>query len=140
LIVGIGLDLVAIERIARLVDQHGSRFVSKVYTAREEEACHRQNHSAEPWAARFAAKEAVMKALGTGWRQGVKFREIEVLPDPAGKPEIILHGRTAEVAAARGCTRAFVSLTHEAGLAAAVVVLEGDGPGAEPHWPLNLPA
>ena len=130
MIVGIGTDIVVISRIERLVERYGPRFLNKVYTEREQEISSRRGNAAEAWAARFAGKEAVMKALGTGWTGGVKFREIEILPDPRGKPEITLHGRTAEVAAERGATRSHISLSHDQDFAVAFAILETDGPSA----------
>jgi holo-[acyl-carrier protein] synthase len=125
MIIGIGTDLTVIARIEHLVARHGDRFLLRVFTPYEREECsRRQAGYAEALAARFAAKEAVMKALGTGYRQGVKFQEIEVFHHRSGKPDLRLSGVTAAYAAGLGVEGMFVSLTHDGGLALAVVVLE----------------
>lgn len=124
MIIGIGTDLVVVERIQRLAEKYGDRFLWRVFTAREREECYRRQRWAEALAARFAAKEAVMKALGTGYRQGVKYQEIEVFHHPTGKPDLRLSGTTAGHAASLGVETMHVTLTHDGGLAIAVVVFE----------------
>ena len=130
MIIGIGTDLAVIARIQRLAEKYEDRFLRRVFTAHEREECFRRQQWAEALAARFAAKEALMKALGTGYRQGVKYQEIEVFHHPSGKPELRLQGVTADYAARLGVTSMHVTLTHDGGLALAVVVLEG-APGEE---------
>ena len=130
MILGIGTDLTVTERIARLVERHGDRFLLRVFTPREREECFRWRQTwAAALAARFAAKESVMKALGTGYRQGVKFQDIEVFHHPSGKPDVRLSGATAEHARRLGVESMFVSLTHDGGLAVAMVIFEGTPPG-----------
>ena len=131
MIVGSGIDLVEIARIQHSVDRYGQRFLDRVYTESEQAYCLRKKNSAESLAARFAAKEAAAKALGTGISHGVSWREIEVVRAPSGEPSLLFHGRAAQVAALRGVRHTALSLTHSAGLAAASVVLE-DGPEAVP--------
>jgi holo-[acyl-carrier protein] synthase len=126
MIVGTGIDLVEIERIRRSVERFGERFLDRVYTAAEKAYCLRKRNSAESLAARFAAKEAAAKALGTGINHGVTWLEIEVVREPGGRPTIAFHGRAREFAARLGAKSAALSLTHTASLAAASVVLEGD--------------
>jgi holo-[acyl-carrier protein] synthase len=116
-----GTDLISIERVAAAVQRHGDRFLRRVYTEDELTAC---GGRAESLAARWAAKEAVAKALGTGIG-GVTWREIEVLQDECGCPRVLLRGAAAEIAGARGLTDWSISLTHEAGLALAFVVTMG---------------
>jgi len=128
-IVGLGVDLVDVLRIERLVHQYEERFTARVFTPRERELCARRG-SAEDWAARFAAKEAAMKALGTGWTQGVRFLDIELLPTESGKPELVFHGLSRDRASQLGCAQAHVSVTHERCYAVAVVVLEGTPPAS----------
>ena len=124
MIVGSGIDLVEIGRIRHSMDRYGSRFLDRVYTGAEQAYCLRKRNSAESFAARFAAKEAGAKALGTGIRNGVSWLEIEVVREAGGRPAIQFHGRAAQVAARLGVARAALSITHTADLAMASVVLE----------------
>ena len=114
----VGVDAIEIGRVAAAIERFGSRFLERVYTAREIDYCRGR---VPELAARFAAKEAVSKALGTGIR-GIVWREMEVLPDRRGKPLVHLHGRAAGRAAELGLTAFAVSLTHSRELAIAVVV------------------
>jgi len=124
MIVGTGIDLVEIERIGHSVDRYGERFLNRVYTQAEQAYCMRKRYSAESFAARFAAKEAGAKALGTGISKGVNWLEIEVTREPGGRPGLRFHGRAAEIASRMGVVRAALSLTHTNELAMASVVLE----------------
>jgi holo-[acyl-carrier protein] synthase len=125
MIVGSGIDMVEIERIAHAIERYGQRFLDRVFTAREQAYCQRKKRqSAESYAARFAAKEAGAKALGTGISHGVAWREIEVGREPSGKPTLLFHGRAAQRAQWLGVRRAAISLTHTRQLAAANVLLE----------------
>jgi holo-[acyl-carrier protein] synthase len=126
MIVGSGIDLTEIERIQKSVDRYGARFLDRVFTGAEQVYCLRKRKAAESLAARFAAKEAAAKALGTGISRGVNWLEIEVVREPGGRPSLRFHGRAAQVAAQLGVTRAALSLTHTDGLAMASVVLEDD--------------
>jgi holo-[acyl-carrier protein] synthase len=125
MIIGSGIDLVEIGRIQQSVDRYGQRFLDRVYTAAEQAYCLRKKKAGESLAARFAAKEAGAKALGTGISYGVNWLEIEVVREPSGRPAIRYHGRAAEIAARLGVTHAVLSITHTAELAMASVVLEG---------------
>ena len=120
----VGIDLVQIDRIGRLIELHGSRFLDRVYTADEQTYCKSKQASVESLAARFAAKEAVMKCLGTGWGSGVTFSQIEVQRNEAGKLSVVLEGRAAEIAADLSIARIHISLSHDAGLAIAMTVAE----------------
>jgi holo-[acyl-carrier protein] synthase len=125
LILGTGIDMVEIERVARSVERYGNRFLERVYTAAEIAYCQRKRrNAAESFAARFAAKEAAAKALGTGIGFGVTWREMEVGREPAGRPLLLLHGRAAEIAAARGVRNCSLSITHTATQSMALVILE----------------
>lgn len=124
MIIGSGIDLTEVARIQRTVERHGVRFLDRVFTAAEQAYCLPRRSSAESLAARFAAKEAAAKALGTGISRGVTWSEIEVVREPGGKPSLRFHGRAAEIAARMGVARAALSLTHTADLAIASVVLE----------------
>jgi holo-[acyl-carrier protein] synthase len=125
MIVGSGIDLVEIGRIEQSVKRYGERFLNRVYTAAEQAYCMRKRMAAESLAARFAAKEAAAKALGTGISSGVNWLEIEVVRQPGGRPGVQFHGRAAQIAARLGVVRAALSLTHTNDLAMASVVLEG---------------
>lgn len=124
MIVGSGIDLAEIGRLQQSIDRYGSRFLDRIYTAAEQAYCLRKRNSAESFAARFAAKEAGAKALGTGISQGVSWREIEVVRERSGRPTLELHGRAAQIAARLGVVRIALSITHTTGLAMASVVLE----------------
>lgn len=121
-----GLDLCDVARVARLLEEHGERFAVRCFSAAERAYCDGQGvRRAEAYAARFAAKEAVAKALGTGIADGVEFGQIEVVRSPAGAPSLRLSGRAAELAAGLGLSAWALSLTHVGGMAAASVVATG---------------
>jgi len=127
MIVGSGIDLAEIGRIQQSVDRYGQRFLDRIYTAGEQAYCLRKRKAAESLAARFAAKEAGAKALGTGISFGVSWLEIEVVREPSGRPNLQFHGRAAQIAARLGVARAALSITHTDGLAMASVLLENGG-------------
>lgn len=124
MIVGSGIDLVEIKRIQQSMERFGPRFLNRVYTGAEQAYCLRKRKAAESLAARFAAKEAGAKALGTGISRGVHWLEIEVVREPGGRPTLRFSGRAAEIAARLGVAHAALSLTHSMELAMASVVLE----------------
>jgi holo-[acyl-carrier protein] synthase len=126
MIVGSGIDLVEIDRIQRTLDRYGSRFLDRVYTGAEQAYCLRKRNAGESLAARFAAKEAGAKALGTGISQGVSWLEIEVVREISGRPTLVFHGRADTRARRLGVRRAALSITHTAELAMASVVLEAE--------------
>ena len=121
--VGVGVDIIEVKRIEKLIT-NSNRFKLRVYTEKEIEYCEARKNSTQNYAARFAAKEAFLKAIGTGWRKGVAFREIEVVNDEIGKPEIVLHGKTRIIAEEKPIKSIQVSLSHVKELAVAVVVVE----------------
>jgi holo-[acyl-carrier protein] synthase len=124
MIVGTGIDLVEIDRIHRAIQRYGLRFLNRVYTPAEQAYCLRKRNSSESFAARFAAKEAGAKALGTGISSGVSWLEFEVVREFSGRPTLSFHGRAAQIAAHLRVSRAALSLTHTDSLAQASVVLE----------------
>ncbi len=124
MIVGIGLDLMEPGRLARSLEQHGDRFEQRVFTPGEIAHCTPRADRIQALAARFAAKEACMKALGTGWSAGIGFRQVEVVRTGDGPPQIRLTGAAAERAREMGVKTVHVTLTHQPSMAAAVVVLE----------------
>jgi len=123
-IVGIGIDLAEVPRIRDAIGRHGRRFIERVYTAREIEYVERKANRFERYAARFAAKEAGMKAIGTGWRRGVRWQDFEVANLPSGKPTLLLHGIAAEVAKRLSVANIALSITHTAEQGMAIVILE----------------
>ncbi len=124
MVLGIGTDLTEIERIQKSIDRFGDRFLHRVFTEAEIAYCRRKRYSAESFAARFAAKEAGAKALGTGISRGITWLEIEVRREPGQRPTLHWSGRAAELAAAMGVKKVSLSLTHSRDLAMAVVVAE----------------
>ncbi len=125
MIFGIGVDLVKIPRIAAVLGRFGDRFKSRIYTPSEIAACEGRGQPANCYALRFAAKEAFSKALGVGLRRhGIRWQEVEVVPTPAGRPELRVSGRAAQLCDAHGIRGMFLSLTDEGEYGAAVVVLE----------------
>ena len=126
MIYGIGIDLVKVPRLAAALERYGERFLARVFTPGEIACCQaRRRGGAAAFALRFAAKEAFSKALGVGLRQGgIFWREVEVVPDSRGKPELRVSGRAAALCTAAGITRMHLSLTDEDQQALAVVILE----------------
>ncbi|MEO6803910.1 MAG: holo-ACP synthase [Granulicella sp.] len=125
MVVGLGTDLIEIARVQASLDRYGEQFLRRVFTAGEIAYCQRKKHTAaESFAARFAAKEAGAKALGTGISRGVSWRELEVTRAPGERPELVLSGRAAERARSMGVRRISLSLTHSREVAMAVVILE----------------
>ena len=124
MISGIGTDIVAIERFQRFVDEGNSALLQRIFTEQEQAYCSARKNCAASYSARFAAKEAFLKALGTGLRDGISWHDMEVAHDRLGKPELILSGRAMAVFLEQGLSSAFLSLAHDAGAAVAVVVLE----------------
>ena len=126
MIYGIGVDLIKVDRLARVVERYGERFLKRVYTDREIAYCNsRAQQGVYQFAQRFAAKEAFSKALGVGLRRGgIRWREVEVIPNPMGKPELALSGRAAALCAESGVTGMHLTLTDEDRRALAVVILE----------------
>ncbi len=124
MIVGVGVDLVAIVRVRQILERHGERARHRLFTSRELGECDPRADAGECLAARFAAKEAVLKALGTGKARGLRWTDIEVTSEDSGDPRIELAGEVQRRADVLGVNRTWVSLSHEGGLACAVVVLE----------------
>lgn len=123
-ILGIGIDLVDIPRIAEVRSRHGEQFLKRVFAEGEAAYCLRQKDPDISLAARFAAKEACIKALGKGWTHGMRWTDFEVMREPGGRPVLKLHGAAASLAHGLGVKRAHLSLTHTAQQAMAMVVLE----------------
>jgi len=123
-VVGLGTDLIETRRVQESIDRFGERFLERIFTAGEIAYCTRKKNAAESFAARFAAKEAGAKALGTGISRGLSWKEFEVRREASGRPTLHLSGRAAELAEAMGVRRVQLSLTHSRELAIAMVVAE----------------
>jgi holo-[acyl-carrier protein] synthase len=124
MIVGLGLDIAEIDRIEAAIKRHGAPFLERLFTPAEVSYCERHRNRFERYAARFAAKEAAMKALGTGWSRGVRWRDIEVGREPSGKPTLRLAGAAREIADGLGVKNISLSITHSGNLALAHVIFE----------------
>ena len=124
MIVGTGVDLAEVPRIRASIERYGRRFIERIYTPGEIAYVERKANKFERYAARFAAKEAGMKAIGTGWRRGVRWQDFEVANLPSGRPTLRLHGVAAQVALRLGVQNISLSMTHTAETAMAQVILE----------------
>jgi holo-[acyl-carrier protein] synthase len=124
-IIGTGVDIADIGRFERFVQEGNEALFRRVFTEVERAYCEPRKKKAQHYALRFAAKEAFLKAMGTGLRQGISWQEMEVVNDELGKPSLRLSGRAAELSAERGVTGCHLSLSHDGGMAVAMVVLEG---------------
>src|SRR3984885_5838830 len=124
MVIGMGTDLIETRRVQESIDRFGERFLERIFTAGEIAYCMRKKNAAESFAARFAAKEAGAKALGTGISRGVSWKEFEVKREPGQRPELHLSGRAAEIARELGVSRMSLSLTHSREMSMAVVVAE----------------
>ncbi len=127
MIVGTGIDITEVPRIAASIERFGRRFLERVFTADEIRYCESKANKAERYAARFAAKEAGMKAIGTGWRRGVTWQDVEVRRLPGGRPTLEFHGQAGEFFRNLRAVRAHLSLTHTKEFAMAQVILESEG-------------
>ncbi len=126
MIIGTGIDIVRVERIEKAIEKWGGAFERRVFTEAELEYCMKQKRPAEHLAARFGAKEAVMKAFGTGLSGGVSWKDAQVVRGSGGRPEVVLSGRLKELAGEMGVSAAHVSFSHDGGFAMAQVILTGD--------------
>jgi len=124
MIVGTGIDIAEVPRIRQSIERFGDRFLGRIYTEGERRYCDSKANRAERYAARFAAKEAAMKALGTGWNHGVRWRDCEVVRLPGGRPTMTFHGKAGEFATRLGMKHAALSISHTAEQAIAQVILE----------------
>jgi holo-[acyl-carrier protein] synthase len=124
LIVGTGVDLAEVPRIKASIERYGSRFIERIYTPNEIAYVEHKANRFERYAARFAAKEAGMKALGTGWRGGIRWHDFEVINLPSGRPTLQLHGVAQTIAASIGVTAISLSITHTAQNGMAFVIFE----------------
>jgi holo-[acyl-carrier protein] synthase len=124
MIVGSGIDLCEVPRIKASIERFGDKFIRRIFTPLEIEYVSRKANKYERYAARFAAKEAGMKAIGTGWRRGVRWVDFEVVNEPSGKPTLLFHGKAKEFADRLGVDNVALSLTHTSEQGMAFLVLE----------------
>lgn len=124
-IIGIGIDIIEIIRIETAMQKGSDRFRIRIFTDREVEYCEKKRKKYQHYAARFAAKEAAMKALGTGLRKGIGFTEIELINKVSGEPELFFYGKAREILDASGAREVSVSVSHSNDYAVAMVVLSG---------------
>lgn len=124
MIVGLGVDIAEVGRIEAAIVRHGRPFLQRVFTTAEIAYCERHRDRAERFAGRFAAKEAAMKALGTGWRRGVRWVDIEVVREPSGKPTLKLSGASRVIADRLGVKNIALTITHTGNMALAEVIFE----------------
>ena len=125
MILGTGIDLAEVDRIRAAITRHGRRFIERIYTPAEIAYVERKANRFERYAGRFAAKEAGMKAIGTGWKRGVRWQDFEVANLPSGRPTLRLHGEAERLAGKMGVKSISLSITHTAELGMAHVILEG---------------
>ena len=133
-IMGIGTDIVECHRIGRMIEQHGELFLQRVYTPREIRYCQARRHATEHFAGRWAAKEAILKCLGTGWQKGICWTDMEVRNDKSGSPHVHLDGAARDRAAALQIGTVLLSISHCRAYATAHAIAVSDGKGpAEPE-------
>jgi len=123
-IAGIGIDVAEVDRIREAIERHGRRFIERIYTPAEIAYVERKANRFERYAARFAAKEAGMKAIGTGWKRGVRWQDFEVTNLPSGRPTMHFHGVAGRIAADLGIRNVAISITHTASEGVAIVIVE----------------
>src|SRR5438552_1635772 len=124
---GIGIDLVELSDFGRTLGRSGDRFIQRIYTEREIQYCRSQPHPSQSFAARFAAKEATMKALGIAGEDGLSWKDFEVVGSPSGRPTMVLHGQAAVRSKALRIRTLQISLSHSQSAAGAVVIAESSG-------------
>jgi holo-[acyl-carrier protein] synthase len=130
-IVGIGTDIVECLRIGRMIEQHGELFLTRVYTEREIRYCQSRKHATEHFAARWAAKEAILKCLGTGWRRGLCWTDMEVRKEPGGQPRVLMRGAAKDHAQSLRISEILLSVSHcRAYATATAVAVRGTAPPA----------
>ncbi len=124
MIIGLGVDIAEVERVRGAIERHGETFLRRIYTPEERAYCEKFRNKYERYAGRFAVKEAAMKALGTGWRRGIRWTDIEVTRQKGGRPSLELRGAARQIAEELGVKHIAVSITHTANQAFAQVIFE----------------
>jgi holo-[acyl-carrier protein] synthase len=125
-VIGIGTDITECLRIARMIERHGELFIDRVYTAEEIAYCQNRRQSTQHFTGRWAAKEAILKAIGTGWRRGIAWRDMEIRNDPSGRPVVAIRGGVQEVVEQLGVREILVSISHCHTHATAVAIAVGE--------------
>jgi holo-[acyl-carrier protein] synthase len=128
-VIGIGTDIIECLRIAKMIERHGELFLTRVFTSHEIEYCTARKAATQHYSGRFAAKEAVLKALGTGWTRGLNWRDIEVRNEMGGRPRLVLGGAARELAAKLGIDEILISISHCRTHATAYALAVGRGAG-----------
>jgi holo-[acyl-carrier protein] synthase len=126
-IIGIGTDIIECLRIAQMIERHGELFINRVYTQHEIQYCQSRKLATQHYAGRWAAKEAILKALGTGWRRGISWRDIEVRNEPGGRPTVAMRGGARDVVERLGITEMLISISHCRSHATAYALAQGKG-------------
>ena len=111
-VIGIGTDITECLRIARMIERHGDLFINRVYTDEEIRYCQNRKQATQHYTGRWAAKEAILKALGTGWVRGISWRDIEIRNEPGGRPVVAVRGGTKEVVERLGVAKLLISISH----------------------------
>ena len=132
MMLGLGTDIVEIVRIGEMIERHGELFLERVYTEKEVAYCQKRASSYQHFAGRWAAKEAVLKALGTGWAKGISWRDIEVVTLPSGQPRVLVHGAVLELSEQAGITGYLLSISHCRSHATATAVALGTHTPSDP--------
>ena len=130
-LLGIGTDIIECLRIAQMIQRHGEQFIERVYTPHEIQYCQARKQATQHFAGRWAAKEAVLKALGTGWIRGISWRDVEVRTETSGKPTIVLRGGARDAADAQGISEVLISISHCRTFATAYATAVGADENAE---------
>lgn len=130
-IIGIGTDIIECLRIAQMIERHGELFINRVYTPHEIQYCQSRKLATQHFAGRWAAKEAILKALGTGWRRGISWRDIEIRNEPGGRPTVALRGGARDVVTQLGITQMLISISHCRSHATAYALAHGEKPREE---------
>jgi holo-[acyl-carrier protein] synthase len=125
-IIGIGTDIIECLRIGQMIERHGELFITRVYTAHEIQYCQSRKQATQHFAGRWAAKEAVLKALGTGWRKGISWRDVEIRNEPGGRPVVALRGGARDVVEQLGITEMLISISHCRSHATAYALAQGN--------------
>ncbi|MBI2824177.1 MAG: holo-ACP synthase [Planctomycetia bacterium] len=131
-VLGIGTDIVECLRIAQMIERHGDLFINRVYTPYEIGYCQSRKQATQHYAGRWAAKEAILKAIGTGWRKGISWRDVEVCNDPGGRPVVGLRGGARDAVEHQGIRQVLVSISHCRSHATAYAIALGAERKAEP--------
>lgn len=131
-VLGIGTDIIECPRIAQMIERHAEQFIQRVFTPHETQYCQARKQATQHFAGRWAAKEAVLKALGTGWIRGISWRDVEVRTESSGKPTILLHGGAKAAADAQGIAEVLISISHCRTYATAYAIAVGTGDSAMP--------